>query len=102
MEIAPLAAQGRQIIQSYGGGGFRIGGVRHTGSVLVFPGRTAPWAPHAATDLNIAALAEVADAAGEIDLLLLGTGMAMVPPPHEVRAALKALGIAVDAMGTSA
>lgn len=42
MEIVPLVPAGRQVIQSYGGG-FVVAGVRHAGSVVVFPDRTVAW-----------------------------------------------------------
>ena len=37
MDITPPVAVDRQLIQSYGDGGFRISGVRHSGSIIVFP-----------------------------------------------------------------
>ena len=37
MDVTPLVPAGRQIIESYGEGRFRVGGTLHAGSILVFP-----------------------------------------------------------------
>ena len=42
-DITPPLPEGRQLIQSYGGGGFRIAGRDYTGSVLVQAERTLAW-----------------------------------------------------------
>ena len=43
MDITPLVPEGRQIIEGYGNGGFRIAGTVHAGSRLVFPERSESW-----------------------------------------------------------
>ena len=102
MELTQPPAQGRQVIQSYGDGGFRIAGVRYQGAVLVFPLRTIAWAVTSADALDIAHLRPLAEAPGEVDVLLVGTGAASSVPPRELRAALRELGINVETMTTSA
>ena len=42
-DITPRIPEGRQLIQSYGNGGFRIAGVQHKGSVIVLPDRSVAW-----------------------------------------------------------
>ena len=37
MDITPLIPEGRQIVESYGGGRFRVSGVVHEGSILITP-----------------------------------------------------------------
>ena len=102
MEITQQAVQGRQIIQSYGDGGFRIAGVRHEGSVLVFARRTMAWAVTSAEGLAVTHFRQLAEMPGEVDVLLVGMGRTSTVPARELRAALRELGITVETMTTSA
>ena len=102
MDVTPQIPAGRQIIQAYGAGGFRIAGTRHDGSVLVFPERTLPWATNAFAGVTIDALVAVSEAEPKIELLLIGTGPRMMPIPAALRTHFRALGIMVDAMDTGA
>ena len=54
LEGTPRSSAGRQLIESYGGGGFKIAGVRHAGSVLVFPDQTMAWPVTSAADISAA------------------------------------------------
>ncbi|MSP19928.1 MAG: hypothetical protein EXQ93_00005 [Alphaproteobacteria bacterium] len=101
MEITSVVIKGRQLIQSYGGGGFMVSGMRHRGAVLVFPDHTTAW-PAANPDVSLEALAEVVAAATDIDLLLIGTGAAGTLVTPTLRRALKDVGIAVESMTTPA
>ena len=38
MDVTPLVSKGRQLIESYGDGAFKISGVVYTAPVIVFPG----------------------------------------------------------------
>ena len=98
MELTPLAAAGRQQIERYGASGFRISGVVYNGPVLEFPDRTMTW--EAATP-SLDGLAPVI-AHGGIELVLIGLGRRGAPVAPELRAALKARGIGVEAMDTGA
>jgi len=98
MELTPLVQPGRQIIERYGPSGFRISGAIHPGPVLVFPDRTLEWA---AAALTVDGLAPVIEHGG-VELLLLGLGRRMVPVAAALRAALKARGIALEAMDSGA
>lgn len=42
LDITPRPGAGKQLITSYGDGGFKISGKRYEGSLLVFPNRTIP------------------------------------------------------------
>ena len=70
MELTPVNPTGRQIIERYGAGGFRVSGVIHAGPVIVFPDRTLPWAEAAPTADSLAPVVEH----GGIELLLIGLG----------------------------
>ena len=102
MEITPLIPAGRQIIQSYGGGRFRVSGQVHEQAVIVFPTSIIKWnyAGNAA-DLKAEDFAEVIAQAHEIDVMLLGCGAKMELLP-ELKKALKAQGLNIDSMDTGA
>jgi len=102
MDITPQVPAGRQTIQSYGSGGFRISAVRHAGSVLVFPERTLAWPVTAHAAVTAESLAAIAEALPKVELLLLGTGAVMTVAPAALRAHFRALGIMLDAMDTGA
>jgi uncharacterized protein len=105
-DITPPLPEGRQIIQRYGGGGFRIAGTDHAGSVLVTPERTVAWGVSDAAAIDPASLtpllAEAPERRSEGAVLLVGTGEAMVPLPPEVRQALRRAGFGVEIMDTGA
>jgi uncharacterized protein len=104
MDITPLVPEGRQIIEGYGKGGFRIGGVVHAGSLLVFPDRSETWEATEFEAVTVEALARVIEVgrSGAVELLLLGCGPRLVPVPAAIRAALREAGIGVEPMDTGA
>ena len=97
----PIAA-GRQVVQAYGDGGFRIAGTAYAGSVLVFPERTEPWPVTDAAGITLEALGPVVEEGERPDLLLIGCGAAFGPPPKELREALRDAGMALEWMDTGA
>lgn len=102
MDVTPAIPSDRQVVEGYGPGWFRVSGQRHEGSLIVFPGLTAPWTATAIGRLSDADLAPILEASGWLELLLLGTGDRLVPPPPGVRAALRGAGIGVEIMATGA
>ena len=98
MELTPLVQPGRQVIERYGSTGFRVSGGIHLGPVLVFADRTLAWAEAAMTPEGLAPVVEH----GGVELLLLGLGRRTAPVAAALRAALRAKGIAVEAMDTGA
>lgn len=102
MEITPEIPQGRQVIESYGPGRFRISGVSHGGSVLVFPERTVTWPVSAMADLSPEAFSEVLAADPAVEILLIGCGPRLMPLPGALRSTLRAQGIGCDVMDTGA
>jgi uncharacterized protein len=102
MDITPVIAETRQLIQGYGEGGFRIAGQDYQGSVFVFPERTLSWAPRHMEALNEASLAEAIACAAEIELLLIGCGAVQGFISPSLRKALRAHGLVIDAMDTGA
>lgn len=102
LDINPVAAQGQQLIQSYGDGLFRIAGTEHTGSVLVFREHTVPWPVAAPDGITEASLGPILNAAAEIDILLIGCGPGFVAVPKSLRVLLKTHGIVLEWMDTGA
>jgi uncharacterized protein len=101
MELTPQIPNevgGRQQIERYGAGGFRISGIVFHGPVLIFPDHTILWEAAAPTIEGLAPLTE----AGGIELILLGLGRRGAPVKPDLRAALKARGIGIEAMDTGA
>ena len=98
MDLTPLVPEGRQIIERYGPAGFVVSGTLYRGPILVFPEHTAAWLAAAMTAESLAPVIEH----GGIELLLLGQGRRMAPVAAALRAALKAGGIALEAMDTGA
>jgi len=103
MDVTPLIPQGKQIIEAYGEGGFRISGRRVEGSVIVFPDKVVAWAP-AAGDMRAGDLQPVSAAgqAGSVELLLIGTGARMTQIDRTLRQTLRADGVVIEAMDTGA
>jgi uncharacterized protein len=104
VDITPLIPAGRQIIESYGDGRFRVSGTAYASSILVFPDRTLPWAAAGAADISLDNLDAVAQAAaaGTVDVLLIGCGPRMTLIPSELRRTLRAAGIVIEPMDTGA
>ena len=65
---------GRHIIDAYGNGGFRFAGMSHRGSILVLPSGVLAWPVAGVADLTPEVFAPVLAEAGDIKVLLIGTG----------------------------
>ncbi len=90
-------------IDAYGGGGFRVSGVRREGSLLILRDEALPWPPKALTELTASDLqAVIALGPREVEFVLLGVGFRPAPPPPAVRQALQAAGIGLEVMDTAA
>ncbi len=100
MDVTPLIPAGRQIIEAYGDGGFRITGSRYEGSRIVFADRVVDWAPDTIEQVDRAALEPLLLAAERIDVLLLGCGPRQVFLEPDLRKVLRQAGIAVETMDT--
>lgn len=100
VDVTPLIGAGRQVIQSYGPGRFRINGTLYETPVFVRPDRTAPWAGEFAATGDFVQALEPAEDRPEI--LLLGCGARMETVAPEVRQALRGRGIALEVMDTGA
>lgn len=82
-------------VDSYGPGFFRVGGEVLESAVLLVPSGVSPWGGYE----DVAALVAVA---GEVDVLLLGTGAEIAHPPSELRRAVEAAGLGLEVMASPA
>lgn len=106
----PSGAKGEphQQIQAYGGGAFRVSGVRHEGSILVFADRTEAWAADTVEAISAASLAPLSEdipaagAARTAVLVVIGCGERFTPMPPTLRAELAKAGIHAEWMDTGA
>ena len=90
-------------IEAYGAGGFRIGGRRIEGSILILDDMVQPWPVTGLGELTPAHFdAALAAGPGVVEFVLLGLGPAMAPPPRAVREALAAAQVGLEVMDTPA
>lgn len=102
MDLLPKVAAGRQVIDAYGDGGFRITGVAWREPVLIFPDRVEPWPVRQMADLSEAAFERVIANQPAIELLLIGCGPMIAAVPSALRAAVRARGLKLEALDTGA
>ncbi|HYD98724.1 MAG TPA: Mth938-like domain-containing protein [Alphaproteobacteria bacterium] len=102
MDVTPLIPEGRQMVQGYGDGRFRVTEVVWEGSILVFAGRTEAWPVTDPSQITLEALRPVVAMTATVDLLLLGTGRRMALISAALKRAMKEQGIVVETMDTGA
>lgn len=93
---------GRAPIDAYGDGGFRFAEMSHRGSIMCLPSGVHGWNVTEPSQINEETLSRVIGEAAEINILLVGTGVDLVPFPRPLREQFRALGISVDSMSTGA
>ncbi len=93
---------GRAPVESYGDGGFRFAGMSHRGSILCLPSGIYGWMPTSTADLTAEAFERVFSEAGEIEVLLIGTGRELRPIDAELRSLFREAGVRVDCMASGA
>lgn len=93
---------GRAPIDAYGNGGFRFAEMSHRGSILCLPSGIHGWQPADPTALTVDDFAKLFTEAGDIQVLLVGTGKTLQPLPKILREALREAKISSDPMSTGA
>jgi uncharacterized protein len=93
---------GRHLLDAYGNGGFRFAEMSHRGSILVLPSGIRAWEVPEPLRLTAEAFAPVLAEAGLIELLLIGTGLDLIPLRQPVRQRLRDAGLGIDVMQTGA
>lgn len=102
MEMTPLIPGDRQLIGAYGPGLFRVSGVVHEQSIVVFPDRTLEWHVSAFDQIDAESFAAVTEAVPPVEVLLLGTGSRHEFVSPALRRTLRDSGIVLDTMDTGA
>jgi uncharacterized protein len=87
-------------IDAYGNGGFRFAGMSHRGSLLCLPSGMHGWEVTEPDGITMESLAPVLAAAADIDVLLIGIGPDIAAIPRDLRDALRARSIIVEAINT--
>ena len=87
-------------IDAYGNGGFRFAGISHRGSLLCLPRGMLAWSVTEPSEITLESLAPVLAAADDIDVLLIGIGPDIAAISRELREALRARGVIVEAVNT--
>ncbi len=94
---------GRAPIEAYGNGGFRFADMSHRGSLLCLPSGIYGWEPGDRENLTADDFARLFDeAAGEVQILLVGMGTELRPLPKGLKETFRARGISSDPMSTGA
>lgn len=91
---------GRAPIDAYGNGGFRFADMSHRGDLLCLPSGIYGWEAPPPQEIDEAALTKVFAEAEAIEVLLIGTGVDLVPLASTIRSRLKELGIGAEVMAT--
>jgi uncharacterized protein len=87
-------------IEAYGKGGFAFAEMSHRGSLLCLPDAIWAWPVTKPEEIDKVSLGRVFAAANGIDTLVIGTGTAVWLPPSDLREALRAVKVVLDAMQT--
>ena len=83
-------------IDAYGNGGFRFSDMSHRGSLLSLPSGIWGWVVGETGEIDEVSLQPVFAEAGDIDILVLGSGDAPRPLPEPLRWRLRELGIGLE------
>lgn len=95
MELKEMDFQGQLPVDGYAPGAFRVGGALHDGPLLLGPSGVSRWS-------GLDDLEPLADLAAAIDVLLLGMGSEIAPPPTGLRIRLEALDVGIEPMASPA
>ena len=112
MDVTPLVPEGRQVVEGYGDGYFRVSGTVWQGAVIIFPDSCIAWPAGARADVVREALASEARALDLLapvlgadavpEILLLGCGARAAPVPAALHAAIRRRGPVLEIMDTGA
>lgn len=102
IEIRAAHFPGRPPIDAYGNGGFRFADMSHRGSILCLPSGVHGWDVVEGQPLTAELFQRVLAETGDIEFLLVGTGMSIRPLPAELKTALRAANVSSDPMSTGA
>ncbi|TCQ04742.1 uncharacterized protein C8J34_10863 [Rhizobium sp. PP-F2F-G36] len=102
IEVRNAHFPGRAPIDAYGNGGFRFAGMSHRGSLLLLPSGIYGWERQEGEPLTAADFDRVIAEAGDIEVILVGTGANIRPLSGDVKMAFRRRFISSDPMSTGA
>ena len=102
MDVTPLVSKGRQLIESYGDGAFKISGVVYTDPVIVFPESCFSPDYFEADESNFRLLREVFQTSYSPSVLLFGTGKNTSLIPEIEKEFVRQQNCVLDIMNTGA
>lgn len=104
MDITPLIASDRQVIQSYRNAQFRIANATYQSPVLVQPSLTSAWeAPFHLNEITAQDFLSRLDHHDRPDIILFGSGEKQIFLPESLQNEMKeAYGLRIEVMATDA
>lgn len=102
MEIRDAHFPGRAPLDAYGDGGFRFAEMSHRGSLLMVPSGIYGWNLKSPSEFSLEAFEKVLAEQADIEVLLVGTGLDLLPLPADLKSAFREAGILADPMSTGA
>jgi len=102
IEIREAHYPGRAPIDAYGNGGFRFAEMSHQGSLLCLPSGIYGWDVKTPDDLTTGNFEKLFEEVDGIEILLVGSGIDLVPIKPTLRDKLRKANISADPMATGA
>lgn len=102
IEIREAHFPGRAPIDAYGNGGFRFADMSHKGSLLCLPSGIYGWDVASPSDLISQNFDRLFAESDDIEILLVGSGVDLLPLQAELRSKLREAHISADPMATGA
>ena len=102
MDTEDIKSYEEAFISAYGDGGFRLGENKILGSMIINSKGYYPWDITSAKEITIENLKHITEDHKNLEFLMIGMGASIAFLNKDVRAALKALSIAVEVMDTGA
>ncbi|MGI9353221.1 MAG: Mth938-like domain-containing protein [Rhizobiaceae bacterium] len=102
IEIREAHFPGRAPIDAYGNGGFRFADMSHKGSLLCLPSGIYGWDVSTPEELFVENFEKLFSEAADVEILLIGSGIDLVPVQSALRAKLRDANISADPMATGA
>jgi uncharacterized protein len=93
---------GRHQIESFGNGGFRLGGVSHQGSLIITPSGVRACSTKNIVELSIDDFVPIFAEQNNIDMVLIGAGRTLEPLQPALLRSLRERGLGYDIMSTNA
>ena len=102
IELREAHFPGRVPLDAYGNGGFRFAEMSHRGSLLCLPSGIYGWTAETVDHVTEENLERLFSEAGDVEILLIGTGENLTPIDAVLREKFRSVAISADSMATGA